>query len=375
MTASPPPALPPVDTSILVTTFRRPRHLALALESIALQRHVPRDFEIIVSDDGSDDETPRLVAAFAATADVPVRFTTQPHAGFRLARVRNNAARLARGDYLIFIDGDCLLPRHHLAVHRRRRRPGVALLGYCGWLSEEASRLLVPENLAVTNLAGLLDPIEHRRLARRHRRARWHAATRHPSKPRLAGGDFGVWRGDFEAVNGFDERFVGWGQEDDDLGLRLKAAGVQLESVLDQTQSLHVWHPTDPSATPRWRDGANVSYFSRRGRLTACRVGLVSRGNAVVSWGLPDDLAATPLGRRLAGLLARATVAAPAAACEIEIAVAPSAAGFTRPAECRLLLVPAGTQPPARLARQADQILTIDPDDPAALAAALATVG
>jgi GT2 family glycosyltransferase len=375
MTSIPPPAWQALDTSILVSTFRRPRHLALVLESIALQRHVPRNFEIVVSDDGSDDETPRVVAAFAATADVPVRFTTQPHAGFRLARVRNNAARLARGDYLVFLDGDCLLPRHHLSVHHRRRRPGVALLGFCGWLSEEASRLLIPENLAVTNLAGLLEPAEHRRLARRHRRARWHVATRHPSKPRLAGGDFGVWRGDFEAVNGFDERFVGWGQEDDDLGLRLRAAGVRLESALDETQSLHVWHPTDPSATPRWRDGANVSYFSRRGRLTACRDGLGSRGNAAVSWGLPNDVAATPLGRRLASLLARATIAAPAAACEIEIVVAPSAISFTRPAECRLLLVPAGTQPPARLAKQADQILAINPDDPATLAAALATVG
>jgi GT2 family glycosyltransferase len=375
MTASPGSARPPIDTSILVTTFRRPRHLALVLESIALQRSGPRDFEIIVSDDGSEDETARVVAAFAAAADVPVRFTTQPHDGFRLARVRNNAARLARGDYLMFIDGDCLLPRHHLAVHRRRRRPGVALLGFCGWLSEEASRLLVPENLAVTNLAGMLDPVERRRLARRHRRARWHAVTRHPTKPRLAGGDFGVWRSDFEAVNGFDERFVGWGQEDDDLGLRLRAAGVRLESVLDQTQSLHVWHPSDPSATPRWRDGANVSYFSRPGRLTACREGLVRRANASIAWGLPADVAATPLGRQLASLLATATIVAPAAACEIDIAVALAAVGFTRPAECRLLLVPAGTKPRARLAKEADRILTIDPADPGTLAAALAGVG
>jgi GT2 family glycosyltransferase len=375
MTASLPPTQPTVETSILVTTFRRPRHLALVLESIALQRNVSRDFEIIVSDDGSDDDTPRVVAAFAAAADVPVRFTTQPHDGFRLARVRNNAARLARGEYLMFIDGDCLLPRHHLAVHRRRRRPGAALLGFCGWLSEEASRLLVPENLSVTNLDGLLDPAEHRRLARRHRRARWHAATRHPTKPRLAGGDFGLWRSDFEAVNGFDERFVGWGQEDDDLGLRLTAAGVRLESVLDDTHSLHVWHPTDPSATVRWRDGANVGYFQRRGRLTFCREGLVRRGNEAIVWGLPADLTASPLGRRLAGLLATAGAAAPAAACEIDLVVAPSTVGFARPCDCRLLLVPAGIRPPVRLGRQADRILVIDPDDPATLAAALATVG
>jgi len=50
-----------IDTSILVTTFRRPRHLALVLESIALQRRVPRDFEVIVADDGSGDATAEVV--------------------------------------------------------------------------------------------------------------------------------------------------------------------------------------------------------------------------------------------------------------------------------------------------------------------------
>lgn len=364
-----------IDTSFLVTTFRRPRHLALVLESIAAQRNVPRTFEIVVADDGSADETPAVVASFAAAVDVPVRFTTQTHDGFRLARVRNNAARLARGDYLLFVDGDCILPRHHLESHRRRRRPGVALLGFCGRLTEETSRELVPENLAVTNLAALVPAAETRALARRHRRSRWHSLIRHPDKPRLAGGDFGVWRRDFEAVNGFDERFVGWGQEDDDLGLRLRAAGVRLDSVLDLTSSLHVWHPTDPSATPRWRDGANVAYFLRRGRLTACRKGLVQRGNAAISWGLPRDVAATPLGRRIAALLGSAASEPPAAACEIDLLIAPTSVGFSRPCDCRLLLVPAGTAPPPRLARQADRILVAADADPPALAAQLATVG
>jgi len=369
---SPPPR---IDTSVLVTTFRRPRHLALVLESIAAQRGVPRTFEIIVADDGSGDETSAVVAAFAASGDVPVRFTTQPHEGFRLARVRNNAARLARGDYLLFVDGDCVLPRHHLEAHHRRRRPGIALLGFCGRLSEEASQLLVPENLAVTNLPALVTATEARALARRHRRARWHALVRHADKPRLAGGDFGVWRRDFAAVNGFDERFIGWGQEDDDLGLRLRAAGVRLESVLDLTCSLHVWHPTDPSATPRWRDGVNVPYFLRRGRLTACREGLVHRGNEAVSWGLPRDVAATRLGRQVASLLPSRAVASPACPCEIDVVIAPTAAGFTRPCECRLLLVPVGTSPPTRLARRADRLAVVDADDPAGLAAALGCIG
>jgi hypothetical protein len=259
---------------------------------------------------GMGDATAEVVERFAATVDIPVRFTTQQHEGFRLARVRNNAARLARGDYLLFLDGDCILPRDHLAAHRARRRPGLALLGHCARLPEETSRLLVPDNLSVMNLAGLVPAAEIRALARRHRRARWHNLLRHPTKPRLTGGDFGIWRADFERVNGFDERFVGWGQEDDDLGLRLRAAGLRLESVLDLTRSLHVWHPTDPTATPRWRDGANVAYFERRGRLTVCRDGLHRRGRRDLVWGLPNDLGASELGRRVACQLASAPLRA-----------------------------------------------------------------
>lgn len=369
------PAPGRLDTSVLVTTFRRPRHLTLVLESISLQRGVPRDYEIVVADDGSDDSTAQVVAEFAAAVDIPVQFTTQPHDGFRLARCRNEAARLARGDYLMFLDGDCILPRGHLAAHRARRRPGLGLLGHCARLTEETSRLLVPENLSVTNLAGLVSAAEGRALDRRHRRARWHNLIRHPTKPRLTGGDFGVWRADFERVNGFDERFVGWGQEDDDLGLRLRAAGVRLESVLDLTRSLHVWHPTDPTATPRWRDGVNVPYFSRRGRLTACREGLRRRGHRDIVWGLPADLATTELGRCLARQLATAAHARPGGRCEIDVVVSPTRAGFTRPAECRLLVVPRGTAPPRWLAGQADRIVAVDPLDESAVAEVLGTIG
>jgi glycosyltransferase involved in cell wall biosynthesis len=364
-----------IDTSILVTTFRRPRHLTLVLESIALQRRVPRDFEVIVADDGSGDATAEVVARFAETADVPVRFTTQPHEGFRLARVRNNAARAARGDYLMFLDGDCILPRGHLAAHRHRRRRGLVLLGHCARLSEETSRLLVPENLAVTNLAGLVSPSEARSLGRRHRRTRWHALIRHPTKPRLTGGDFGIWRSDFERVNGFDERFIGWGQEDDDLGLRLRAAGMRLESVLDLTCSLHVWHPTDPTATPRWRDGANVSYFDRRGRLTACRLGLEPRLRDAILWGLPADLESTPLGRSVGGLLVNAPQAPSGSGCEIDLLVHPTRRRFTRPAECRFLLVPRGLTPPRRLATRADRVAAVDPRDLDAIGEALDRIG
>ena len=85
-----------VDVSILVTTFRRPRHLALVLESIALQRLRGTTLEVVVSDDGSGDDTPHVVRAFATSSGVSVRYVSHPHDGFRLARARNAAARAMR---------------------------------------------------------------------------------------------------------------------------------------------------------------------------------------------------------------------------------------------------------------------------------------
>lgn len=367
------------DLSLIVNTFQKPRHLALVLESIAAQQGMDGRFEVIVTDDGSTDGTAHTVAAFAATAAFPVRFTSQPHDGFRAAQVRNRGARLAAGDYFLFLDGDCILPPDHLATYITHRRPGIAHLGYCARLPEETSARLMPGRLAEIDLAAIVPPVERRLLAQRSRKAWWHNLLRHPTKPRLASGNFGVWRGDFERVNGFDERFVGWGQEDDDLGLRLRAAGVRLESIVGRTFSLHVWHPTDPSATTRWSDGPNVNYFLRRGRLTASRRGLVVRPAAAVRWGLPEDLDETCIGRKLDRLLADAPRARPGEACEIDLVIQPGTARFSRPAECRLVLVDSADERARSVAphlrRVADRIEMIDADSSHSLAELLETIG
>ena len=374
------PASAARDVALIVNTFQKPRHLALVLASIAAQTGVDGRFEVIISDDGSTDGTAALVRDFAATACFPVRITSQPHDGFRLARTRNAGARLTESDSLLFLDGDCILPRDHVAAYLERRRPGRALLGYCARLPEDTSARLDTATIASTDLASLAPASERHLLAKRFRKAWWHATLRHPSKPRLAGGNCGMWRRDFEAVNGCDERFVGWGQEDDDLGLRLRAAGVRLESILDRTWSLHVWHPVDASATPRWRDGVNVPYFLRRGRLKRCRHGLLERSTHDLTWGLPADAAETPLGRDVLTLLADAPQAATGEPCEVEIVLRPGRGRFERKAECRLLLIEGDIEGDAEasLRRRADQIHELESapaDRSAQLARILASCG
>jgi GT2 family glycosyltransferase len=122
---------------------------------------------------------------------------------------------------------------------------------------------------------------ERRRLAKRHRKfildPLWRALRlrRIYEKPGLKGVTFGVWREDYEAVNGFDEVFRGWGCEDDDFGARLRQAGVRIRSLIRRSVLCHLWHPPAASAPAQWKDNVNRSYYLRPGRLCRASNGLV----------------------------------------------------------------------------------------------------
>src|SRR6516225_7648997 len=92
--------------SLIVTTYEWPQALARVLE--CLDRLDDRRFEIVVADDGSGPATAAAIEAFRKTARVPVQHSWQPHQGFRAAESRNRAVLRSQGDYLIFLDGDCL---------------------------------------------------------------------------------------------------------------------------------------------------------------------------------------------------------------------------------------------------------------------------
>jgi glycosyltransferase involved in cell wall biosynthesis len=262
------------DIALLVSTYQKPNHLRNCLESIAFQAGVTGRFEVVVTDDGSEDETERLVRDFAGSVRFPVRFTTHPHETFQLARCRNEGVLASTAPYLLFLDGDCLLPPNHVAEHLRARRPGVVMAGDCFRLEQATSARISPEVIRSGQYAAWVPASERKRLARRHRRAIWYDLIRHPSKPRLVGNNVAVWRRDYERVNGYDEAFEGWGCEDDDLGMRLRRLGLRVRSILARTAPVHLWHPPDVTAPQSWREGRNVKYLHQKDRPLRCLDGL-----------------------------------------------------------------------------------------------------
>lgn len=245
--------------SVVITTYNRSDALLAVLRGLALQ--TDRDFEVIVADDGSRLEHRQCIFGSDLAKSLRVKHVWHPDVGFTASRIRNRGVMAASGSYLVFLDGDCVPERDFIERHKRLAAFGYFVNGSRVLLSPSLTREIVTENL----------PVSGRRWAFwLSQRFRGHA-SKLTGLLRLPDGDFrlqknfswkgirscnmGVWRQDFEAVDGFDESFVGWGHEDADLVLRLFHAGIARKNGFCATEVFHLWHPeaTRDSESKNWK--------------------------------------------------------------------------------------------------------------------------
>ena len=233
--------------SVVITTYNRPDALAAVVRACFMQDD--KDFEIIIADDGSTANTRACVEQFAAAAPVPLRHVWQADEGFRAAMARNRGTLAASGDYIVFLDGDCIPQRDFIARHRALSEPGCLVSGSRILMSERLTRRVLEEHVDIGavgpatrlgwrlrgDLNKTLQPLGLRwpDLGRISGRFKWR---------RIKSCNLGVWRSDLERVNGFDESFIGWGYEDSDLVLRLFHAGVLRKDGAFATEVFHLWH-------------------------------------------------------------------------------------------------------------------------------------
>lgn len=232
--------------SVVVTTYNRPDALEAVVEACFLQDD--KNFEIIIADDGSTANTRDCIARLAARAPVPVKHVWQPDDGFRAAMARNRGTLAATGDYIIFLDGDCVPQRDFIARHRALAQPGHLVSGSRILLSQGLTERVLREHIDVAGL-----PLGQRLRARLsgdmnkviQTMLRWPDVGRVRRKfswRRIKSCNLAVWKADLVKVNGFDESFTGWGHEDSDLVVRLFHAGVVRKDGALATEVLHLWH-------------------------------------------------------------------------------------------------------------------------------------
>jgi len=103
--------------SVIVTTYNWPAALELCLDSLFAQRDPA--FEIIIADDGSTPVNQAQAQAYCAKSPVPIQYVHHDDHGFRAGTIRNKAVASSQGEYLLFIDGDCVLGPDFIARHRQ----------------------------------------------------------------------------------------------------------------------------------------------------------------------------------------------------------------------------------------------------------------
>jgi glycosyltransferase involved in cell wall biosynthesis len=256
--------------ALVITTHERPDALAAVLGSVERQRVAPD--EIVIADDGSARTTKEVIAAFASRSSVPVREVSQPHEGFRAARLRNLGIAATQADYLVFIDGDMLLHPEFIADHQRLARPGFYTQGVRVHTDAALTQKLIDAPAALPSFwSGGLGGLRRLYLLR----APWLGAmTRGIANGVIAikSCNLGVWRDDLVTANGFNEAFVGWGPEDKELCARLENAGVRRQTLMFGGVALHLHHaPVSRAAL-----SANLALLAgtQRERRVRCELGL-----------------------------------------------------------------------------------------------------
>ena len=111
--------------SVIICTYNRAALLANLVESLSAQSIDPSTYEIIIVDNNSLDQTKNVVEALAADhGNVSYRF----EACQGLSWARNHGYRIARGQYVAYLDDDCKVPAQWLAVAQdviERIAPGM----------------------------------------------------------------------------------------------------------------------------------------------------------------------------------------------------------------------------------------------------------
>jgi glycosyltransferase involved in cell wall biosynthesis len=250
-----------VKLSIIVSTYNRLEALEAVLVGLASQHNISsKQWEVLIADDGSGPETAALVMAWASRLDCPLTHVWHEDNGFRLSSIRNLTAKVASGDWLVFLDGDCIPFSDFVSRHVELAEKGYFVAGNRILLSEtytaELRNAEFVKNLLRRPWPWWMFAAVLGRCNRWFPKFRTGFPTLRKLRPHqwrvLKGCNIGVWKSDFEKVNGFDESFSGWGREDSDFAIRMIRAGVELKDGRFSVPVLHMWHrENDRSSLPK----------------------------------------------------------------------------------------------------------------------------
>jgi len=205
--------------SVVIPTFHRLALLQRCLQALLAQRFDPWSYEIVVVDDGADDDVRTAVLALATVVTAPAIRYLRPLAGHGPACARNVGWRQAKAALIAFTDDDTVPDADWLAR-------GVAAMAHHPQWAAAAGQVDVPLPGAAKRR-----PRDHERMVQGLSHAEFVTANAFVRRRALA------------RVGGFDERFERAWREDSDLQFRL----LQKVGPIGRCSDARVQHPVRPA--------------------------------------------------------------------------------------------------------------------------------
>jgi len=257
---------------VVITTYNSPDWLEKVFWGYAQQSD--SNFELIVADDGSNDETKTLIDRYRAQFAHPILHVWHEDKGFRKTIILNKAIQETQSEYLIFTDGDCIPAPNFIEVHRKRAEKGRFLSG--GYY-----KLDLPPSQAITECdvkdGKVFDfPWLHEKGQKKNfKRTKLmkNAALRSilenltPTKASWNGMNSSGFKSDLVSVNGFNEDMQ-YGGLDRELGERLANKGIKGKQIRYSAICLHLDHPRGYSNPETWAKNKRIRAEVRKYKST-----------------------------------------------------------------------------------------------------------
>ena len=195
-----------------------------------------------------------MIDQFKSQSTLNLKQVWQEDDGFRAAAIRNKAVAASQGDYLVFLDGDCMVFPDFLTQHARLMQAGRFTTGNRVLLTRSFTEDILNRQLPLHQwtLPQWVAARFRKKINRLLPFVRLPLGLLRKLTPRRWQGvktcNLGVWREDFIDVNGFDENYQGWGYEDSDLVIRLINKGVFRLEGRFAIPVLHLWHTLNQSS-------------------------------------------------------------------------------------------------------------------------------
>ena len=239
--------------SLIISVYNNVRNLNLIFTALTIQTF--KDFEVIISDDGSGNEMKELISEWHNKSELNIKHVWQNDNGFRKNKILNESIRKSETDYLIFIDGDCIPHIEFIKAHYDSREGNTVLFGRRVYFGKDISNSITAEKILdksyqKLNARLIIDSliktkegsycVEEGILIQNKIIRKLFLK----SDVGILGSNFSLEKKLIEAINGFDESFIGPGYgEDTDIERRLRLYKAKLKSIRNLAIQYHLYHP------------------------------------------------------------------------------------------------------------------------------------